>query len=69
MKTPYQLSMASAFGKMNCDRHGKRYVNIKGYMNIIEKNIGKLLSENNTGKITVRKITIQIIVKRFKKIY
>lgn len=54
MKTPYQLSMASAFGKMNCDRHGKRYVNAKLY-EYYRKNIGKLLSENNTGKITVKK--------------
>ena len=54
METPYQLSMTSAFGKMNCDRHGKRYVNSRLY-EYYRKNIGKLLSENNTGKITVKK--------------
>lgn len=54
MKTPYQLSMASAFGKMNCDPHGNRYVNSRLY-EYYRKNIGKLLSENNTGKITIKK--------------
>lgn len=63
MKTPYQLSMASAFGKMNCDRHGKRYVNAKLY-EYYRKNIGKLISENNTGKVSVMKNNITKFINK-----
>lgn len=54
MKTPYHLSMVSAFGKMNCDKHGNRYINSKLY-EYYRKNIGKLLSDYKTGKISIYK--------------
>lgn len=53
MKTTFHFSMVAAFGKMNCDPYGKRYINSKLY-DYYRKNIGILISESKTGRIPIK---------------